>query len=146
MTYFEHTKRDLAEARKELGELVLALADDTVRKMNGELPGNPEAEHEYDRTYLLEDLLTRLSELVETEARVDLDLFPNVGESIRVRPAYPLLDNEIEGEVVTNEIGAGEATQEIGVALYSSRNAKTSRHGVASQGITRVEEGGAYKR
>lgn len=143
MTYFEHTKRDLAEARKELGELMLALADDTDRKMNGELPGNPDAEHEYDRGYLLEDLLTRLVELAEENGAVR-DLFPN----ITTRPvcAYSLLDNEIEGEVVVNEIEGGEVTRDLSPALYSSRNAKTSRHGVASQGITRVEEGGAYRR
>lgn len=139
MTYFEHTRRDLANAKKEVGEALLALADDTVRKMNDE-------EVEHDRTYLLEDLLTRIA-LVAKEVGADLGLFPNVEDSMRVRPAYELLDSTIEGAVVTNEIGSGETTRDLGAALYSSTHVKTTAKPghLPRIGITRVEEGGFYK-
>jgi hypothetical protein len=63
--------------RRDIGETILALADDTVRKMNDE-------EVEHDRTYLLEDLITRLAEIArQTGAKVAV--FPNVEGSMRVR-------------------------------------------------------------
>jgi hypothetical protein len=72
--------------RRDVAEAVLALLDDTVRKMNDE-------EVAHNRTYLLEDLITRLAEIAEKHG-ADASLFPNVEGSMHVRCAYDLLPPE----------------------------------------------------
>lgn len=126
MSYFEHTKRDLAEAKRELGEALLALLNDTTQKMNDE-------DFERDRQYLLEDLVTRVA-LIAENAGADVGLFPDVQDSMRVRCAYDLLD----------AVPDGETTQDITPALYSSTHVKTtSKPGHLPRiGITKVEEDG----
>lgn len=144
MSYFVHTKRDLADARREIGEALLALADDTARKMNGEMPGDPNAEREYDSGYLLEDLLTRLSMIAE-EAGADPNLFESAADMRRPRLAYDLLDQEPHERVEFSEVGH-EVTRDLGgfmsgVATYRSSNASAGTGEVARREATRVEEG-----
>lgn len=90
MTYFQHTKADVADARlagrREVAELFAALLDDTARKLNGD--------DELDRQYLVEDLLSRGMELAKNYAHDMPQLFPALVDSARVTPAYPLLDGE----------------------------------------------------
>lgn len=98
MTYFQYTGQDLRKARdeatSEIGNLILALADDTRRKMNGESATDPDAEIEYDEGYLQEDLLARLHELA-VRFGAEPDLFPDLRDSYgRHVHAYPLFEQE----------------------------------------------------
>jgi hypothetical protein len=102
VSYFEHTKADLAkqraagliEGRREVAEYFAALAEDTARKMNGETATDPDAEKEYDRQYLLEDLLSRVFEIAKNYAEDMPELFPALADNRRATPAYPLLIEE----------------------------------------------------
>lgn len=113
MTYFQHTKRDLAEAKQEIGEAIAALAEDTARKMNGATAQDEDAEFEYDRTYLLEDLLSRMMLIAEAAGVKDLSgLFPAAYDGQRVTMAYDLLTGE-EDATVTDMLGS---TRYVGTA------------------------------
>jgi hypothetical protein len=83
VTYFQHTKADLAnarkDARKEIGEALLALADDSSQKMETE-----------DRTYILEDLITRLVEVAK-ELGADPAIFEDLANFSGGVCALPLL-------------------------------------------------------
>jgi hypothetical protein len=82
--------RSERSVRREYAEMMLALVDDTVRKMNGETAEDPDAEKEYDLQYLLEDLTSRLA-MVALYNGADANLFPAAVDNVRARPAYELL-------------------------------------------------------
>lgn len=82
--------RSERSVRREYAEMMLALVDDTVRKMNGATREDENAEKEYDRTYLLEDLLSRVA-MVALFNGADPNLFPAAVDGMRVRAAYELL-------------------------------------------------------
>jgi hypothetical protein len=124
VTYFEYTAQDLAnqraagivETRQEIGEQILALLDDTARKLNGETATDPNAEKEYDRGYLMEDLLSRLANFAGNFVPDAETLFPSVMDGRRATPAYPLLIEEqaperieeITQEIVGGTVGKGK--------------------------------------
>jgi hypothetical protein len=109
VTYFEHTKADLAkqraagliEGRREVAEYFAALAEDTSRKLSGATAQDENAEFDYDRQYLLEDLLTRIAEIATNYAEDMPLLFPSLMDNRRVTPAYPLL---IQDEATTLDL------------------------------------------
>jgi hypothetical protein len=88
VSYFQHTERDVTEARlagrREVAEMFAALLDDTARKLN--------LDEERDLQYLLEDLLSRGFEVAKNYAADMPKLFPALVDSARAVPAYPLLD------------------------------------------------------
>lgn len=72
-------------ARKNTGELLAALADDTSRKMDDEA---------FDRQHLVEDLLTRLTEIAEAYAPGAVELFPSLNVFHGSTPVYELIPEE----------------------------------------------------
>lgn len=102
MSYFEYTKKDLADAKRELAELFCALADDTARKLDDETT---------DRQLLLEDLLTRIAELADAEGRDVARGFGNLYAGTRPVCAYPLLDAEPTRKVVEPGLSAMNARE-----------------------------------
>lgn len=79
MSYFVHTKTDLALARREVADLFAALADDTARKLDDDTT---------DRQALMEDLLLRVAELANEVGGVS----PIVTEE-----SYPALAGNMVG-------------------------------------------------
>jgi hypothetical protein len=104
VTYFTRTQRDVTEARldarREVAETFAALLDDTARKMNSDSP-------EYDRQYLVEDLLSRGFELAKNYAADMPKLFPALTDSTRT-PAYPLVPEHVS-EAQENTVDLTEA-------------------------------------
>ena len=99
MTYIGHLHRQLANAKREAGEAILALADDSARKLDDECA---------DRQVILEDLITRLCLLSEEFAPGSAMLFESLdnyrGSSPRMpiepaplRPHLVVLRNETTG-------------------------------------------------
>lgn len=73
--------RSERSVRREVAEELLALLDDTARKLDDE---------NLDRQILLEDLMTRAC-MVADELGGDVNLFPSL-ENFRANPIIPLLD------------------------------------------------------
>lgn len=107
MSYFEHTKRDVTEARlagrREVAEMFAALLDDTARKLDSEEP-------EFDRQYLLEDLLHRAAHIAKNYTIDAPKLFPSLVPMMSGVPAYPLLDEAASG-AQENTIDLSEASR-----------------------------------
>lgn len=90
MSYFEFTHADLAkqraagiqETKKEVGESLLALANDTVVKMNDET---------LDSGYVAEDLIGRLVEMAKRFG-ADVTLFPETERYENHTYAYPIVE------------------------------------------------------
>jgi hypothetical protein len=90
MTYFQYTAQDLGvqraagieETRRDIGEKLLALVDDSVQKLN--------SEDELDQGYIMEDLLARLVEIAQ-RGGADVTLFADTaGQYANHTYAYPI--------------------------------------------------------
>lgn len=96
MSYFQHTKKDLADAKKEMGEALLALVHDSAAKAD--------ADEGFDTGYLLEDLMGRVVELAKGTG-ADVTLFPETaGKYDNHVYAYPIA---VEGETSEADTYAG---------------------------------------
>ena len=97
MSYFRYTQRDLDNAKREIGETLAGLADDSSRKLDDE---------DCDRQIVLEDLITRLCIIANEFAPGSIDLFeslanfrtPPIMDIVpipeSVRPQLSLVSNE----------------------------------------------------
>lgn len=86
MTYFVHTVTDLNNAKREIGDALIRLLNDTALKMD--------RDETADRRYLLEDLITRIADVATGTCGSDVSPFPAVMDSTRVTPAYALIGEQ----------------------------------------------------
>jgi len=93
VSYFQHTKRDLAEARdqarQEIGNLLAALAHDSSVKLDDE---------NIDRQTIAEDLITRLVSLSKGLGSDAATLFDSLVNFHGDNPRMPLEGEEDEAE------------------------------------------------
>lgn len=113
MSYFEHTKKDVEDARlaarKEIGDVLAALADDSSRKMDDE---------NTDRQTVAEDLITRLVTLSKALGSDAAGLFDSLANFSHDNPMLPL-----DGEEVT--AGSQDKTIDLTPAIRAAWEAQT---------------------
>ena len=120
MTYIGHLRRKLANAKREAGEAILALADDSARKLDDECA---------DRQVILEDLITRLCLLSEEFAPGSAMLFESLDNYRGSSPQMPIAGQPLRPHLVVVPDDA-ETAETISVREIVETHNSTSINGV----------------